>query len=90
MSKLPQQVKLIIIRQFGKKTWEIKLVLNDLKSNIEAREEVVITDSMQSSSSSSSSLLHEDEMYSGMTLNAVVTPRDNLSVFILQKIFSQV
>ena len=72
MSKLPQQVKLIITRQFGKTSWDIKLILNALKIELEAREKVSLTDKFESTTSS----LHEEELCTGMTLNTSINPRD--------------
>ena len=72
MSKLPQQVKLIITRQFGKTSWDIKLILNALKIELEAREKVSLTDKFESTTSS----LHEEELCTGMTLNTSISPRD--------------
>ena len=85
MAKLPQAVKLIISRQFGKNTWDIKLVLNALKSELEAMEKVSMSDSTESPVSSSSSFHKGEEVCSGMTLNVTTNPRDNRVVCVYCK-----
>ena len=50
MSKLPQEIKLIITRQFGKHAWDVKLVLNALKNELEAREKSNLSDSFENNS----------------------------------------
>ena len=66
MSKLPQEVKLVITRQFGKNSWDIKLVLGALRAELEAREKVYLTDVVESDDISIAT--------SGMTLNATANP----------------
>ena len=43
MSKLPQELKLIITRQFGKDVWNINNILKSLKDEIETREKLNLT-----------------------------------------------
>ena len=43
MSKLPHELKLLITRQFGKGVWDVKIILESLKSEIETREKLKIT-----------------------------------------------
>ena len=43
MSKLPQELKLLITRQFGKNIWDIKVILESLKLEIETREKLKLT-----------------------------------------------
>ena len=49
MSKLTQEVRLVVTRQFGKSAWDIKSVLNALRNELEAREKVVLADTPNSS-----------------------------------------
>ena len=44
MSKLPQEIKLILTRKFGKDIWAIDKLLTSLREEVEAREKVVLTD----------------------------------------------
>ena len=43
MSKLPHELKLLITRQFGKGVWDVKIILESLKSEIETREKLKLT-----------------------------------------------
>ena len=50
MSKLPQEIKLILTRQFGKNQWEVTKILQALKNEIQAREKVLLTTSAEEDS----------------------------------------
>ena len=41
LSKLPQDLNLEISRKFGKNVWDIKLIIDNLRLEIEAREKIV-------------------------------------------------
>ena len=41
LSKLPDEFKLIITRNFGKNNWEISLILESYKAELEVRERIV-------------------------------------------------
>ena len=43
MSKLPHELKLLIKMQFGKGVWDVKIILESLKSEIETREKLKLT-----------------------------------------------
>ena len=58
MSKLPSEIKLVITRQFGKDVWEVKLVLEAYRKELEAREKVVLSDNASEISNCSGSALH--------------------------------
>ena len=49
MTKLPQEIKLIITRQFGKDIWDIDLILNAFKNELEIREKLLFTDNIENS-----------------------------------------
>ena len=44
MSKLPQEIKLILTRKFGKEIWAIDKLLYSLREEVEAREKVILTE----------------------------------------------
>ena len=44
MSKLPQEIKLILTRKFGKEIWAIDKLLYSLREEVEAREKVTLTE----------------------------------------------
>lgn len=44
MSKLPQEIKLTLTRNFGKNIWAIDKLLDSLREEVEAREKVLLTD----------------------------------------------
>ena len=46
MTKLPNKLKLIISRQFGKNIWEITEILNLFRNELEAREKIDIEDNL--------------------------------------------
>ena len=62
MAKLPQQVKLIISRKFGKNSWDVKEVLLELKTELEAREKVSLTENTDPNET------EEQGMFSGSAL----------------------
>ena len=44
MSKLPQEIKLLLTRKFGKDVWAIDKLLETLQQEVEAREKVLLTE----------------------------------------------
>ncbi|XP_066915771.1 uncharacterized protein [Clytia hemisphaerica] len=44
MSKLPQEIKLLLTRKFGKDVWAIDKLLEALQQEVEAREKVLLTE----------------------------------------------
>ena len=46
MTKLPNKLKLIISRQFGKNIWEITEILNLFRNELEAREKIDIENNL--------------------------------------------
>ena len=69
MSKLPQEVKLVITRQFGSNPWDVSEVLKALRDELQAREKVNVTNKIEDDS----------ELCSGTSLN--VTGREIVCVY---------
>jgi len=44
ISKLPQEIKLLLTRKFGKDVWAIDKLLQALQQEVEAREKVLLTE----------------------------------------------
>ena len=52
MTKLPNKLKLIISRQFGKNIWEITEILNLFRNELEAREKIDIENNLSETKAS--------------------------------------
>ena len=75
MSKVPNEVKLILSRE---KDWNLQNILQKFKQELEAREKVSYTNSLEANSDNT-------KIHTGISLYAQTTPKEKVCVFCLRK-----